>query len=272
MFRLKVHYILLLFFICIQSTVFAEMKNVKTDQICQLLFDTYIVRQRKIDAESIMAASHLIAVRGRNNGFWQNVLRELQRNNKDSEIGTVRILGKMLSIDAVARDVISREKETGEIGQWKASVCLGQEVVEELISRGKKADRFCINHYAIALARARIPETVNLFRMIIRNDNGKNYMSTAQFYAAVGLAQLGDTKGIEWLIENSENVLPIVSSAWPVGAADGNLSTCCITALRILAGEKKLTKKSEWEDWWQTAREGFQPKSHIRIVDLFAQH
>ena len=79
--------------------------------------------------------------------------------------------------------------------------------------------------YAIALARARVPATTNFFWMILRDDNGKNYMSTAKFYAAVGLAQLGESSGYLWLIENSGDPLPIISGAWPRGVANNNVDT-----------------------------------------------
>lgn len=247
--------------------VSAQTQESKPDQICKLLFEAYIVRRGKINTSTIMAASHIVAEIGRNTGFWRNVLSELQKNNEESEIGCVRVLGKMLSIDAAARNVIRRERETGEIGQWIASVCLGTDVVEELIARGKKADRFRVKHYAIALARARDMKASDFFRMILRDDNGKHYMSTAKFHAAVGLAQVGDSGGFEWLIANSSDPLPTISSAWPSGVHNLNLDTCCQAALQSLSGEKGLKNRVDWERWWKEVDKKLLPKGYVHIVD-----
>ena len=247
----------------------APAKEIKDqpDQLCQMLFDGCIARRGKINTSTVMAASHIVAGRGRNTGFWTTVLRELQKGEEQSEIGCVRVLGKMLAIDAAARDVIRREKETGETGQWQASICLGPEVVTELVERGKKADRFRVDHYAIALARARVPEAKDFFRMILRDDTGKHYMASAKFHAAVGLAQLSHPTGFEWLIANSGDPLPTISNAWPPGVPDLNVNTCCVAALRHLSGENKLSTKQEWQTWWKTVDKKLLPKSHVTLVD-----
>lgn len=249
-----------------QVTIGQELDK-NADDICQRLFETYIARRGKINSSTVMAASHIVAERGRNTGYWRNVLRELRKGDDDSEIGCVRVLGKMLAIDASARDLIRREKETGEIGQWAASVCLGPEVVAELIERGEKADRFRVDHYAIALARARVPEANEFFLMILRDDTGKHYMASAKFHAAVGLANLGDPKGFEWLIANSDDPLPTVSNALPSGVPNLNVNTCCTAALRELSGKRTPSTKQEWETWWRSVDRQALPKRHATLVD-----
>lgn len=245
------------------SPVVRAEEGQKPDEICRLLFDTYIARRGKINTSTIMAASHIVAERGRNTGFWRNVLQELRKDNEDSEIGCVRVLGKMLAIDARARDII----RTGEQTAWVASVALPPEVVDELVARGKKADRFRVDHYCIALARARVPESEAFFKMILRNDTGKNYMSSAQFHAAVGLAHVGDPLGFEWLIANCDDPLPTISNAWPSGVPNLNVDTCCVAALRSLSGESQLKAKAEWETWWKSVDRKVLPKGHLDIVD-----
>lgn len=235
----------------------------KPDEICGLLFETYVARRGKINTSTIMAASHIVAERGRNTGFWRNVLQELRKDNEDSEIGCVRILGKMLAIDARARDII----RTGELTAWVPSVELPPEVVNELTERGKKADRFRVDHYCIALARARMPESEAFFRMILRNDTGKNYMSSAQFHAAVGLAHIGNPSGFEWLIANCDDPLPTISNAWPSAAPNLNVDTCCVAALRSLSAESQLRTRAEWETWWKSVDRKILPKGHVNIVD-----
>jgi hypothetical protein len=253
------------------------------DSVTQQLFDQYIARQGKIDSESIKAATHLVAVRGRGTGFWKTVLAELKRGNEHSEIGCVRVLGKMLAIDAAARDVIRRQEETGVVSAWAASVCLGPEVVTELIERGGKADRFRIDHYTIALARARMPQARDFFKSILNAGSSQsgpyvtqpipdrdatqpptatpgklvetapasmNHLDSTRFHAAVGLAQLGESTGIDWLIEHCEHCEGSVMHAWPVGATrGGDLCACCQEALRHLSGEQSLKSKAEWTQW-----------------------
>ena len=237
------------------------------DEISKLLFDSYIARPGKISTDTVMAASQIIAERGRESGFWRNVLAELKKENEQNEIGCVRILGKMLATDAAARDSIRRQKETGEVGAWLATVNLGPEVVAELLARGQKADRFRIDHYTIALARARVPEARDFFTSILHAQfasggegpgtvpSGRVYhLDTTRFHAAVGLAQLGEPAGIEWLIAYCEDINGHVASARPYGSSrGGSLGSCCMVALEHLSEKRGLTTKAEWEAWWKTA-------------------
>jgi hypothetical protein len=272
-----------LILLCVVMLVsgFAMGQDRQVDEITQQLFEQYVARQGKINTESVMAATHLVAERGRETGFWKNVLAELRRNNQDSEIGCVRVLGKMLATDAAARDVIRRRKETGEVSAWAATVCLDPDVVTTLLERGRKADRFRIDHYTIALARARVPEARDFFKSILRatpdqtspsrtlstpgrdtklpiiNHDAEDsaptrpyHFESTRFHAAVGLAQLSDSEGIDWLVANCEFSQGTVTNAWPKGSPPGgDLSRCCLEALRHLSGEHSRTSKAEWEAW-----------------------
>lgn len=239
----------------------------KSYDFCRAYFETYIMRRKKVNPATVIPISHIIAVRGRDNGFWKNVLRELKKDNEISEIGCVRILGKMLAIDASAREVIRRERETGEISQWEPSVQLGPEVVSELVKRGKEADKFRIDHYAIALARAREPEARQFLLMVLQDDTNEDYISSAKFHAAVGLAHLGDPRGFEWLISNINNTSHTVSNALPSKISDATISTCCVATLCVLSGEQKLRTRQEWTDWWESVGKGDLPKRHVTFVD-----
>jgi hypothetical protein len=245
------------------GTAVAQERH-EADALTRQLFEQYVARQGKINTASVMAATHLVAERGRETGFWKEVLAELRRGDPNSEIGCVRVLGKMLATDAAARDVIRREKETGESSAWAATVCLGPEVAGELIKRGQKADRFRIDHYVIALMRARTPEARGFFQSILPDPPPADpfaqppagararppHLDSTKFHAAVGLAQLGDAEGIDWLIANCEFSQGSVMHAWPLGAVrSGSLSACCQEALRQLSGERALAAKAEWSAW-----------------------
>jgi hypothetical protein len=246
----------------------AVAQDPQADQVTRHLFDQYVARQGKFNSESVMAATHLVAERGRESGFWKNVLAELQRDKPSSEIGCVRVLGRMLAADAAARDALRRQKETGEVSAVIHRVFLGPEVVAALVERGGKADRFRSDHYAIALARARVPEARSFFQSILRErveparpvgtaDGAAarwRHLDSTRFHAAVGLAQLGDAEGIEWLMEHCEFSQGTVTNACPKGAPPGgDLSTCCVEALRQLSGERQRTSQAEWVAWWKSA-------------------
>lgn len=240
----------------------------QTDEISRLLFDAYIARPGKINTSTILAASHIVADRGRESGFWKEVLAELKSGDEHSEVGCVRILGSMLADDASARDALRRQKETGEISASIPSVHLGKEVAAELLARARKADRFRIDHYTIALTRARVPEARELFAAILNARTGATpadiaagvavptgfyHMDGTRFHAAVGLAQLGDASGVEWLIANCEDPHGFVQNARPYFAdRGGSIGTCCQAALQQLSDKRDLTTKPEWEVWWKT--------------------
>lgn len=271
-------YLPLILLACLLSPGVTQAQDQPADDLSRQLFETYVARQVKINTSTVMAASHIVAERGRESGFWKVVLAELQKNNEQSELGCVRVLGMMLAVDASARDVIRRNKETGEVSACIASVRLGPEVVTELIKRGQKDDRNKIDHYTIALARARVPDARRFFESILRSsvaranpfvetpqkqqgeatvpDRGLGvpHLESTQFHAAVGLAQLGDQLGIDWLIANCEYSQGSVWHAWPRNSSgNGSLSPCCVAALQELSGERSLTSKAEWEAWWKTA-------------------
>jgi len=196
----------------------------------------------------------------------------------------------MLAVDAAARDAIKREKETGQIGQWIASVCLTPEVVSELIERGKKADRFRIDHYIIALARARSPEAKEFFSMILQGNTGEfrgysravdpnmdnRFGHSEKFHSAVGLAQLGDESGFEWLIANSGSRPSFapweVANAWPPFVSNRSLALCCQAALKQLTGEKDIATRQEWQNWWATVDRKKLPADYVRLSELLYAH
>lgn len=234
------------------------------DHLTRQLFEQYVANRGKINGESVLAATHLVAERGRENGFWKSVLAELKRNDEQSEIGCVRVLGKMLATDAAARVAIRRRNETGEITAWVPMVCLGHEVVTELLNRAYRADRFRIDHYTIALARSRVPETKEFFQSILRVPVPNNpftaipasqgHLESTRFHAAVGLSQLGEFEGVDWMIANCEDTTGHVMNAWPKGATrGGGLDACCVDVLRQMSDEQARKSKADWAAWRLTA-------------------
>jgi hypothetical protein len=237
------------------------------DEISKLLFEAYLDGPRKINTTTILAAATIVADRGRQTGFWKEVLAELKTGDQHSEVHCVRILGNMLAGDAFARDAIRRQKETGEVSASIPMVYLSPDVVAEVLERGTKADRNRIEHYTVALERARVPESRDFFTMVLHKrqpipagaplgvdvPSGFYYGDGARFHAAVGLAQLGDPAGYEWLIANCEDPNGFVQHARPYFSDRSDIGTCCRAALRQLAGDKTLATRAEWEAWWRLA-------------------
>jgi hypothetical protein len=273
--------VLLTLLASIPRTVAAQERA--PDELSQLLFDTYLSRLGKNNTSTVMAASQIVADRGRESGFWKNVLAKLKTNDEHSEVACVRILGNMLAADASARDSLKRQKETGEISASIVAVRLGPEVVTELLERGtNKADRFRVDHYTIALARARVPEARDFLTSILVARRGPAappvagladvptgfyHLESTRLHAAVGLAQLGDAAGLDWLIANCEDINGHVSHARPYGASSGGLGSCCTAALQQLSGESGLTTTSEWEAWAKTADKTVLTSRSVWLLD-----
>jgi len=92
-------------------------------------------------------------------------------------------------------------------------------------------------------------------------------MDSAKYHAAVGLAQLGNADGFEWLIANSEDPLPTISNAWPDRVPNLNLDVCSVAALQDLSGETAPKTKQEWETWWDKADKKALPKGNVHMRD-----
>lgn len=292
-----------------QQLVKSFFGDKRVDPICGLLFEEY-VRGLKVNGIEQQMACELIASRGRKEGFWRNVLAELQRDDKRTERACVQMLGKMLAADADARKIMNGPGYDPNRVAQPSAVCLGERVVDELTRRAQRADDLVLGVYLIALVRSRDPRTRQLFGHILRHNQRRqqeeeeamrkgppafgdsppprnairkedlarqkeheSYCLTAEFYSAVGLAQLGDSLGIEWLIAHCD-----IRVSDPLGYPGGGLATRpgfphsssgrsqCRTALKTVAGQDFKTR-AEWEAWWDGARESFKPRGHIHIVE-----
>ena len=252
-----------------------EAADEKPDQLCFLLFEDYVVRGGKIPGDQALAASDLIVARGRSNGFWRRVVDELRRGRQESEAKCVRILGLMLEEDFGDQEVLRREKETGQQGQKDRFVALSPEVPKLLLERAAKADRWSAAEYAVALLRGHVVEAEDWFRAVL---SGNQHDSSAQFYAAVGLAHLGKPEGVRWLIDKSESTAEPFRYAAPcvfprITGESHRLGAFCVGALQALSEAEpgnlgsvegwpkplKLTTKAEWQTWWAKNETAWRP-------------
>jgi hypothetical protein len=230
------------------------------DVVCQRLMEEYILRVGKIETADIDAAVQLIASRGRNNGYWREVLRQFQRNDtNDNSTPTPRlleILTKMLQRDGHARWLQSHPEE---ISAWVPNVSLGAEVVDAVIARARKAEAGRLEPFVIAVAVARDPRSIGFLREIVQvkseapnADRGfapapPTARIESRFYAAIALAEMGDVAGVEWLVEappaGDVDRLPHAS------AQSGSMLESRVLALNDVIVQKFSTIE-EWQDWW----------------------
>lgn len=253
---------------CSQAQV--EVRDESVD-LCQMLFDRYIAHSTKLHYDEVKAAQVIIASSGRTIGFWKPVLEKLRESNYwGDEHKCLDILGRMLEYDADARDVL----KSGQIGPAAfPGAHLPPELVPELIARAQKADGNSLDGHILALARARDERCKDLFREIITGKDKREptasgkyhvYQTGTQFHAAVGLANLGDSAGIEWLIEHSDNKTERTGYApRPIGGY--TLSSSCILALQSLVQRSDLKNKTDFEAWWKANSESAVPLRRIEL-------
>ena len=228
-----------------------KVEPIKSDELCKILF-RYITSNTAKDMVDRGAASDIIAGIGRINGFWKPVLEELRNGNSWSEPWCIRILGKMLEGDAMARDNIKANADTPMFSQ--KYVGLPAEIVPELITRCKNQNVY-LDLYLIALARARDERCEPLFIEMLHDSYDKSHSDSQKFHAAVGLVNIGKRVGVDWLIEHSGKSFKEVTRALP--ARRQFLDISCVLALRSLAGSNDLTTKTDFENWWKSSPEPF---------------
>ncbi len=107
-----------LVFACVTPAPAAPDTRAEPDAICAALFREYIAGPHMIPTEDVLAASDLIASRGRTTGFWNSVLEGMRSAKGWDEALCVRILGKMLEDDAQAREILRSTPRTRDPGAY----------------------------------------------------------------------------------------------------------------------------------------------------------
>jgi hypothetical protein len=153
------------------------------------------------------------------------------------------------------------------------------------MKRAKQADRLNRDDHIIALVAAHDPRTRDFLRGILDRreeeattqdlfDTREQVASVpdappsdgSRFYAAIGLAELGDLVGVKWLVE-----APTGGSLFPtyVGHVDasGDLLQSRVLALADLTGQPFKTIE-EAQSWWAAKKPKtgeFKPKARVRL-------
>jgi len=244
----------------------AAVQGPSDDVVCELLFQQYVLGA-KIPTDDLNAAIHLIAVRGRTNGFWTQVLAEFERSFAADDphgVGrhTLAVLTKMLGDDGNTRWMHERPRLL-ESSAVALHIGLPDEVLDRVIARAADADRLRFDSYVIAVQQA-YDRRGQPFLLEVLTPAAPIDHSDAQFHAAVGLAELGEEAGIEWLIAHTDSQGGITRAAHAL-AARGALSENCRQALADLTGQPSSLSKAQWQRWRAAQRTRFVPINRVRL-------
>lgn len=230
-----------------QTATGPENVAAQREKLCQTLFQLITSGSKRPMGITVDVAA-VENLLGDNPHFWRPVLAEFRKDNRHTR-QCIRILGLMLGVDATERDVINRGVVTQE---GFPTVCLPSTVVPELMARARKQEAH-LDTYLVALARARDSRCRDLFLSVLNDTKYGLDNSKQRFHAAVGLANIDDPAGVEWMIAHCEDY-----------AADIETATACVLALRSISG-RYATKKADFEDWWKTAPKPFKLDNPIEL-------
>lgn len=255
----------LVLLVCASGSYAAFGEQGERDALCQMLFDQYILSDSaRIPEKQIEAAQEILASRGRHE-FWKLTFEELRKNNQWNEKRCIDLLGRIYEYDADARPYSKPGGTLANTMPSTPSVCIPENVAPELIIRARFAQQYLFDHYLVALVRAQDDRCKDLFAEVLKGKEWTKYSKSEEFHAAIGLANMGDTAGVEWLIEHCENSGESVYLAGP--ATGQGLGINCVGALRSLAKRSDLSKKADFEEWWKGVPRPFVPESKVWLRD-----
>lgn len=259
-------------------------------QVTESLFQDYIANQYRIETDQVRAAVVLVANRGLDNPELVNrILQEFETvcaekvdRNRKVKVRTLAVLSRMLEISGRRRG--SRKRLGGMVippNEWPHET----EILRKVIACGREATRSDIDEFAIAIRNARHPEGEQFLLDVLSNpasnetssgddpkggrwpDNtGGNWMP-AKFVAAVGLAELGNPVGVEWLLarakpnhlDHRQDLYFKHKSGQHFYAQSGRLGENCIKSLADLAqmNSADVDDVQPLNDWWKMHKEQF---------------
>jgi hypothetical protein len=226
---------------------------------------------KRINSTTVHAAMQMLA----DTGDWKIVLDELQSGTCRSEVHCIKVLGMMAEKEAQWRRIV----ELHERGEYRGPLQMGSkrpyvptELVPALLRRATAADRSDWEHYVVALAQSRDERAKDFFLTILKDAPIDRKAEFASFHAAVGLANLHELAGIEWLIEHAGESKEMIHNAWPGNTPGRRMDAACDRALAYLSGhfgngECTCSRGVEyWRKWWQDANQQVREDAYIPLV------
>lgn len=263
---LKLKYLLFTLVVILlgSACLYAAAPDQPEDEVCQKLFQEYVASPSMLHTGEDVYGVDLLATRGYSRSFWKPVLMEL-RKGKSNEPACIKILGTILGFDAIARASYERQKGITDPRQMEQAawhVCLPSEVLPEILERAQNAEgKANFGYYLIALSRARDKRCEDLFLKVIRGKDSQ-YNTRYKFTSAVGLADLGNSEGMEWLIANCDDDISQVRYS----AQNMALDDACVSILqqfvlwdkqKTWASYTKPKTRSDFEEWWKRVQKPF---------------
>lgn len=264
-------------------------------EVTEQLFRQYITAYGKIATEQVNAAIKRVARRGASDAEFTKLVIEEFKENYDARNGrgvkrnVLTLMGRMLAFHGARRWQQEYFERTGQIGQ--AALPGGVEhlsaheaaMLDQILTRGRKADRGNIAEFVMAIRLAHHPRGKQFLLVVLQNpsstagpfedatqkgkwpDTVGGGWSDAEFLAAVGLAELGESIGVEWLIQQTRpNNFGLDDTLYKGGhlraKTDGMRENCnCVLAdlseLRLDSGF------AGWTEWWSANKKAFSPRA-----------
>lgn len=155
----------------------------------------------KVDGESLELAYRQIVKHGREIGFEKVLLEKIESEGFNHR--HIEVLGRMLEKDTIIRQGYSRGTGSRLLDVPLSQA--GRDVVPGLIREAEKAEGSELEKFVLALARAHVSEAEPLFLKLLNEHSPRAPYASITFYAAVGLAQLGNSEGFKWLADHSHD-------------------------------------------------------------------
>ncbi len=269
----------------------AQQIDSKQDVVLQTLFDQYVNVKGKLPTAEVQAAIELVAARGaRDRDFMRMVLGELEKRSQTDNDRTIRrnllaVVSKWLEAGGSLRwqsdqalQARNAERAAGQMPavMWHAN----SPMLFKVIELGRLADRSDIDVYVLAVRGAHHPQGESFLLDVLGNrqaggdpfefykhhpappapekawsDSMGGSWRDAKFHAAVGLAELGDSRGIEWLIAavqpNDFGIDGTVYRGTHAKAPGGSLRENSLYVLADLFGLPPTTTGPDWKAWRQ---------------------
>ena len=276
----------------------ASEQAASSDVVCEVLMRDYLLGGFKIEQDNIDAAIHLVAVRGYSNAFWRVVLAEFDRTFDADEFARDRkddffaklspnaqefmrfsvrrnmlsVLRKMLAEAGKERWVDERTRR-GEMLQRSSSLYFDatrdSKLLDRVIARASEARPSEFALFALAVRASHDPRGKAFLQEILRRKPLVHGRLDAQCVAAVGLAELGEPEGVEWLInhlDTPDHVHMLIVSHTEMPLPDRSVSELCGRALTELFGWKAvLQSKEQCQQIWGVKKTNFTPAGPVRL-------
>ncbi len=208
------------------------------DAVTMQLFHNYVISGGKIPTESLNAAIELVAARGGMNARFREILmaefvKSCEDNNfRNARNNLLKVMQKILASEGAWRWQDEQRQRTGEANQSALAVPTDpqrldaeSEMLNQLIAQGRQSDSSDIDALVIAIRQAHHPEAIPFLLDVLQNpestappiasaepvtlkskwaDFQGGSWRDARFHAAVGLAELGEATGVQWLLAKAK--------------------------------------------------------------------